>query len=358
MSGRFQRHIVPTDIDVLGVVSNQNSISMIKLRSLLAKKGILFGRGATRQQMAECYSQLIISPADHAYLAGCSSSDPKLDQSSPVSFDATLSATEFRQLFDEVKDEFIHSKNIEITKSSVKSGTTERTLSIDYSEYDFTKSLYGVVQHHQAQITLSNNHGKIYLTTPNTPKFQEILKKKIIPKIQSKITDSEPKFVSISPNTDALTRSSFFMNLTHDNPDITDPYVKYSAFFTQDTNSEKDSDSYLDSTSLGGKNIVVHPRYLESIEMDFCVYKFRWYGIYNRHKYEIEAKFTSANKSSDFVIIVKNVSYFDAVSLEFSEPKHHVPLTESCAITRLVYDKAYLLSQAITASKTAAKKTE
>ncbi len=160
-------HINPNDIDLFGTLNRNRALTNDEVAYLFAKRGIIYGKGTSRELLAREFSSFFHSSYDYHLIESSLLNDNKRNSAvSGLLLDNLDNLTKRQVLskLDSLEGQFntdlMKQEEIDIDKVVYKrNGQQSRQININYSVYDFTKNgktLFTEKPYKNAAVNLDN----------------------------------------------------------------------------------------------------------------------------------------------------------------------------------------------------------
>ncbi|NTH64411.1 hypothetical protein G6L33_11165 [Agrobacterium rhizogenes] len=271
-----------TDKDLFDLlISPKQRITERVMLELARDRGIFCSHKASREKLASYLSGLTHDLNDVEGLIKQGESGTRGEKTTFLTIGAEIDAASIRRAVNE----YAKAAGTEIVAQPV-SGATKVTTSIQYDEFDYSRTNLLQRQTKVADIEFSMNEGQVRVRLPSTDKAKDIVAKIIdlverdqkttLPQTQVTVDDLPPEY-----------RTRFFLHLTTKMAGYrTDTVTKLKVAAKNPAPEDDDDDAadkaeskmlhLVQNVALTGENLLVSPQYRQLTESGFFVTSMTW----------------------------------------------------------------------------------
>lgn len=354
-------HINPNDIDLFGTLNRNRALTNDEVAYLFAKRGIIYGKGTSRELLAREFSSFFHSSYDYHLIESSLLNDNKRNSAvSGLLLDNLDNLTKRQVLskLDSLEGQFntdlMKQEEIDIDKVVYKrNGQQSRQININYSVYDFTKNAFNRRERKEASILIRPIEGSnsLYFEFPNSKELEHLVDTQVLTSIIKQFAKPSKTKIELLGITDNLLRKKFFDDLIRDidgfeYDTVVDIYVTKENSSNIDNSSLMTSVASIRKASFSGHGLMDVPELDTLLGKGFHIYRVIWQAISKENNDEIfvfEAKFTNPDECSGF-------SYFLKGRKLANNKIEQCSVTETMKMNREIYFAAIRSLNSITSS--------
>ena len=316
-------YINPNDIDLFGTLNRNRTLTNDEVAYLFAKRGIIYGKGTSRELLAREFSSFFHSSYDyHLIEAALVKENKRSSAVSGIVLD-NLDGLTNRQILnkiDSIEVELVKSlkkqEEIDIDKVIYKrNGTQSRQFNINYSVYDFTKNAFNRRERKDATVLIKPIEGtnSLYIEFPNTKELVHLVDSQIITSISKTFQAPQKTKIELLGITDNLLRKKFFDILIREITDfdydtVLDIYVTKESTTIDDSINTITSVASIRKASFSGHGLMDVPELDNLLAKGFHIYRVIWQSLSTENPEEafvFEAKFLQPDECTGFSYYLK-----------------------------------------------------
>lgn len=345
------------------LLSAKQRITESVLHELMRDRGILCSPHEERETLVERLSMLIHDYSDVCGIIERRESSKRSEKTSTISIDVSVTPAELKEIVDEYQRDEVQER-----VRHHQRGANGFVMSVEYSEFDYSKTRLLQRQDRDATIEFINKDGRTELRLPATEKARAIvqnLKSRIEAKKRKDVRVNEIELTGLSSPED---RTAFFTRLISQLPqfpleNVSRLRVAYAGrdqedgIDIEDDEIEDAADKMLgvvENVALSGENLVASEMYQELKEKGFFITSITWRARQSVDPYsmvEFDAGFEDRQAAKGFRYSVRG-----ALRLKhgaYTKNLRHVEDAEKAQLLTMIEETARkVLAQLLTEAST------
>lgn len=324
--------IYATDNEIFELLkSNQLKLTEKVLREFALDRGIIYSKDDNRDSIIENLSLLQYDYNDLSKLISKSEAPHRAEKLTTIYLNEDLSIPELQHYIDEYQKDNIGEKVLRH-----KNGANSINATINYTEYDYSKTYLIQRKKRESRITITKESGRLKLTAPANEKskfFIESIKKKIEDKKQKQLNIN---LIDLKQIFQEKLLTSFFTRLIKSDTDfilenVTNIRISNIKEINKEEISFEEEETYSEEKEqfagvvkdiiMKGENLVSSKEYKDLTKKGFLITSITWRAIQNKSQNRVlfTAEYDDDNVLSNFIFLpkgyheIKNGTYLKSI---------------------------------------------